>query len=100
MGALCPVCTNNLGIVWGRHADAEKIHRLSHACRASSQEDLLQLRIVASELLVRLAQLLSFSARVQDRRMVAAAERLADLGQALLRKLLGEGHGDLARPRY
>jgi hypothetical protein len=55
MGALWLVGTNNLWIVCRRHAGAETIHRLSRAWGASSQEDLLQLRIIASEFLVRLA---------------------------------------------
>jgi hypothetical protein len=37
--------------------------------------------------------------RMQHRGVVAAAEGLADLRQALLRELLGERHRDLARPR-
>ena len=35
---------------------------------------------------------------MQHRRVVAAAEQLTDLGQALLGEFLGQVHGDLARP--
>ncbi len=54
------------------------------------------------QLLVQLGQLLAFARdlahRMQHRRVVAPPEKLADLGQALLRELLGEVHRDLARP--
>src|SRR4051812_33173312 len=63
----------------------------------SSQQDLLELRVVARELLVALAQLGRLAAGVQHGGVVAPPESLADLGQALLRELLRQRHRHLAR---
>src|SRR5690349_15550829 len=98
MGTEWPAAKFSLWITRPSRRDAEMIHRFFMGSgRLSSEQDLLQLRVVAGEFLVRLAQLLRLAARVQHRGVVAAAEGLPDLGQALLRELLGERHGDLAR---
>src|ERR1043165_5041626 len=79
---------------------AETIHSLYMDSSCSSQQDLLQLRVIARELLIRLAQLLGLAAGVEHGGVGAASERLADLRKALLGELLGERHRDLARPGH
>src|SRR5258706_4015880 len=103
MGVIWASSSRNLWIRTRSGAGRESAHRLyrrSRHSRHSPQEDLLELRIIARELLVDFAQLLGLSACVQDRGMVAAAESLADLGQALLGEFLREGHRNLARARH
>ena len=95
MGAKGLVCNRGLWAESAVGASRETVHRFFMGCRPSSQQDLLQLSVIAGELLVALAQLGGLAACVQDRGVVAAAEGLADLGKALLRELLGESHGDL-----
>src|SRR5260221_4797246 len=81
-----------------RPAPSRKLSTASSCVPAlSSKEYLLELGVVAGELLVALAKLCRLAAGVQDRRVVAPAERLADLRQALLRELLGKRHRDLAQ---
>src|SRR5205823_13849270 len=43
------------------------------------------------------AKLGDLAARVEDRRVIPAAEITADFGQRKLRELLGQRHGDVAR---
>src|ERR1700750_2744325 len=97
MGAKSPANSRSLWMETGFAAGPDFIHRLFMSSPSSSQQDLLQLRVVAREFLVALAQLRRLAAGVQDGGVVAAAEGPADLRQALLRELLGERHRDLAR---
>src|SRR5258706_7316466 len=103
MGVIWEGSGRNLWIRTNRDAGRQNAHRLYRPSRGlphSSQEDLLELRIIARELLVDFSQLLRLSACMQDRGVIAAAKSLADFGQALLSEFLRERHRNLAGARH
>src|SRR5574343_1038272 len=76
--------------------------RAAFGCCAAPHGSALEGLLQHVQLLVQFGELLALARnlahRVQHGGVVAPAEQLANLGQALLRQLLGQVHGNLARP--
>ena len=72
----------------------ENIHRTPTSCCQSPQ----QVQIVLGDVLVFLAQRFDATAGVQNSRMVASAEGVADLREAVTGLFLRQRHRHLSRP--
>src|SRR3569833_71552 len=80
------------------------IYKFVHSQRTgiytSSCQSSQQVRVVLAHARLRVTQFLDPLARVQNSRVVTTAKRITDLWEAVIRQLLGKGHGHLARTRY